>query len=109
MTAPTVEEIAAATGAAFSVSYADLVAPARGPARLALVRQSAMWLAAGLCPASYDAIGKELGGRDRTTIRHGIAAIERRLRRVRKGCATAADRGLAVRLDELRLAFREGQ
>ena len=53
----------------------------RGPRRdadLALARHIAMALCAALTDASYERIGAFLGGRDRTTVSHGIArALER--------------------------------
>lgn len=97
MTGPTVEEIGVATAAAFGVAYAELIGPAR-PGPLAQARQSAMWLAARLTRLNYREIGRALGGRDRTTVRHGCRTIE---------AAMLADADLAARLDDLRQSFGE--
>ena len=52
----------------------------------------AMYLARRLTPASLQAIGTAFGGRDHTTVLHGIRVTEAR---------RASDPGLAAEIDEL--------
>jgi chromosomal replication initiator protein len=63
----------------FKVTHAELVS-GRRTARLALPRQLAMYLCRRHTDVPLSRIGAELGGRDHSTIAHGLAAIERRLR-----------------------------
>ncbi|EKE78461.1 helix-turn-helix domain-containing protein [Oceanibaculum indicum] len=44
---------------------------------LARVRQEAYWLARKLTGRSYPYLGAAFGGRDHTTVRHGVLQIER--------------------------------
>jgi chromosomal replication initiator protein len=69
-----------AVATAFGVSVADLIGPRR-PQQLAQARQAAMWLLWRAEPRwSLVAIGHELGGRNYTTVMHGVAAADRRRR-----------------------------
>jgi len=72
--------IAAATARAFEVRLGDVLAPTRGVARQARARQAAMWLAARVGCRSLSEIGAALG-RDRSTVRHGVAAVDHAIRR----------------------------
>ncbi|CAA9529901.1 MAG: Chromosomal replication initiator protein DnaA [uncultured Thermomicrobiales bacterium] len=72
----------AAVVEAVAVYYKIGVAALRGRARsqeIVLPRQVAMFLARQETDASLVDIGRELGGRDHTTVMHGIAKIERDL------------------------------
>lgn len=74
--APTVRRILDVTAAHFAVSRADLVSQRRD-ARVIRPRQIAMWLAKGMTPKSLPEIGRHIGGRDHTTVLHGIGVIDR--------------------------------
>jgi len=64
----------------YQVSRAELVSPTR-TARVTLPRHIAMYLCRRHTDAPLGAIGKELGGRDHSTVVHALGAIEERLRR----------------------------
>jgi chromosomal replication initiator protein len=64
----------------FQVSRSELVSAAR-TARLTLPRHVAMYLCRRHTDAPLGAIGKELGGRDHSTVVHALGAIETRLQR----------------------------
>ena len=72
----------AAVVEAVALHYKIAVAALRGRARsqeIVLPRQVAMFVAREETDASLVDIGRELGGRDHTTVMHGIAKIERDL------------------------------
>jgi hypothetical protein len=78
---PTVHEIIKAVGEAFLVSVTDIRGVRRYP-RLVLPRQIAMALARRLTLQSLPEIGRNMGGRDHTTVYHasvkpGIVALIR--------------------------------
>lgn len=64
----------------YQVSRAELSSPTR-TARITLPRHVAMYLCRRHTDAPLGAIGKELGGRDHSTVVHALGAIEERLRR----------------------------
>ena len=64
----------------FQVTRAELLSPAR-TARVTLPRHVAMFLCRRHTDAPLGVIGKELGGRDHSTVVHALGAIEARLRR----------------------------
>ncbi len=64
----------------YQVSRAELLSPTR-TARVTLPRHVAMYLCRRHTDAPLGAIGKELGGRDHSTVVHALGAIEERLRR----------------------------
>ena len=64
----------------YQVTRAELVSPTR-TARVTLPRQVAMYLCRHHTDAPLGAIGKELGGRDHSTVVHALGTIEDRLRR----------------------------
>ena len=64
----------------YQVSRAELASPTR-TARVTLPRHIAMYLCRRHTDAPLGAIGKELGGRDHSTVVHALGAIEERLRR----------------------------
>jgi hypothetical protein len=67
---PTVHEIVKAVGKAFLVSVTD-IRSARRCARIVLPRQIAMALARRLTLRSLPEIGRNMGGRDHTTVLYG--------------------------------------
>ncbi len=71
----TVDEIIAVTSASFGVSTTDLLGPSRKQP-LARARQVAMYLCRELTDLSLPKIGREFGGRDHTTVLHGIDKVK---------------------------------
>ncbi|MCA0358715.1 MAG: hypothetical protein LCH78_18025 [Proteobacteria bacterium] len=71
-------EIANLIASTYGVSVANLVGPARHKA-ISHARQHAMWLMHQQPHLSMPQIGKFLGGRDHTTILHGIRRYEQRM------------------------------
>ena len=72
---PIIHEVADQHG----LFYADLIGPSR-ERHIAWPRQEAMWRIRQACPhISLPGIGRLLGGRDHTTILHGIRAHEKRM------------------------------
>jgi chromosomal replication initiator protein len=59
----------------YNIKMADLLSPRRARA-VARPRQVAMWLAKQLTTRSLPEIGRKFGGRDHTTIMHGVRKIE---------------------------------
>jgi len=71
----TIEEIQRKVAEHYNIRLADMI----GPKRLRTVarpRQVAMYLAKQLTPRSLPEIGRRFGGRDHTTIMHGVRKIE---------------------------------
>ena len=62
----------------FHLTRSELASPRR-TARIAVPRQLAMYLCRQHTDAPLNRIGKELGGRDHSTVVHALGAIERRL------------------------------
>jgi chromosomal replication initiator protein len=71
----TIEEIQKAVVEHYSIRMADMTSARRSRA-VARPRQMAMYLAKQLTPRSLPEIGKKFGGRDHTTVMHGIKKIE---------------------------------
>ncbi|WP_221181457.1 chromosomal replication initiator protein DnaA [Histidinibacterium lentulum] len=71
----TVEEIQRKVAEHYNIRLSDLVGPRRMRS-FARPRQVAMWLAKTLTSRSLPEIGKRFGGRDHTTIMHGVRKIE---------------------------------
>lgn len=71
----TLSDILRAVSEATGFDRNDLRSHRRG-ARLALARHMAMWLARRLTTHSLPTIGHGIGGRDHSTISHGIARIK---------------------------------
>jgi chromosomal replication initiator protein len=59
----------------YNVRLSDLIGPKR-VRTIARPRQIAMYLAKQLTPRSLPEIGRRFGGRDHTTIMHGVRRIE---------------------------------
>ncbi|MDH3470772.1 MAG: chromosomal replication initiator protein DnaA [Acidimicrobiia bacterium] len=70
----TPQDIINATSASFGVSTDDLCGPSRKQP-LARARQIAMYLCRELTDLSLPKIGKEFGGRDHTTVMHGLDKV----------------------------------
>jgi len=69
-------QILPATAAAFGVSIADLEGPSRRQP-LARARQVAMYICRELTDLSLPKIGQLFGGRDHTTVLHGVNTVKR--------------------------------
>lgn len=74
----TVYLIAQVTAEHFGVSMADMLSHRRNR-EYVTARQIAMYLAKQLTTRSLPFIGRRLGGRDHTTVLHGIRKISRRM------------------------------
>jgi chromosomal replication initiator protein len=92
---PTLDNVIRAVCNEFQIKRANLVSESRAR-RLARARQVAMYLATELAARSSTQIGRRLGGRDHTTVLHGVAKI-------RDLIETDAD--LAATVDRIRGAF----
>ena len=88
----TIEEIQRKVAEHFNIRLADMIGPKR-TRTIARPRQVAMYLAKSLTTRSLPEIGRRFGGRDHTTIMHGIRKIEE---------LKAADSQLSDDLDLLR-------
>ncbi len=75
---PTIRAIRDATCAHYDIRVGDLLS-ARRTRTITRPRQVVMWLAKQLTPRSLPEIGRHLGGRDHTTVLHGIRVIEARI------------------------------
>jgi chromosomal replication initiator protein len=71
----TIEEIQRKVAEHYNIRLSDLVGPKRHR-NIARPRQVAMFLAKQLTPRSLPEIGRRFGGRDHTTIMHGVRKIE---------------------------------
>jgi chromosomal replication initiator protein len=71
----TIEEIQRKVAEHYNVRLSDLIGPKR-MRTIARPRQVAMYLAKQLTPRSLPEIGRRFGGRDHTTIMHGVRKIE---------------------------------
>ena len=71
----TVEEIQRKVADHYNVRLSDMIGPKRARA-IARPRQMAMYLSKQLTSRSLPEIGRRFGGRDHTTIMHGVRVIE---------------------------------
>ena len=71
----TIEEIQRKVAEHYNVRLSDMIGPKR-VRTIARPRQIAMYLAKQLTPRSLPEIGRRFGGRDHTTIMHGVRRIE---------------------------------
>jgi len=71
----TVEEIQRKVAEHFNIRLSDMIGPKR-VRTIARPRQIAMYLSKQLTPRSLPEIGRRFGGRDHTTIMHGVRKIE---------------------------------
>ena len=71
----TIEEIQRKVAEHYNIRLSDMIGPKR-IRTIARPRQIAMYLAKQLTPRSLPEIGRRFGGRDHTTIMHGVRKIE---------------------------------
>ena len=71
----TIEEIQRKVAEHFNIRLSDMIGPKR-LRTIARPRQIAMYLSKQLTPRSLPEIGRRFGGRDHTTIMHGVRKIE---------------------------------
>ncbi len=71
----TIEEIQRKVAEHYNIRLSDMIGPKR-MRTIARPRQVAMYLAKQLTPRSLPEIGRRFGGRDHTTIMHGVRKIE---------------------------------
>ncbi|MFC2969383.1 chromosomal replication initiator protein DnaA [Acidimangrovimonas pyrenivorans] len=71
----TIEEIQRKVAEHYNIRLSDMIGPKRAR-NFARPRQIAMYLAKKLTPRSLPEIGRRFGGRDHTTIMHGVRKIE---------------------------------
>ena len=71
----TIDEIMKKVCEHYNLRMSDMVS-ARRTRSIARPRQMAMYLAKKLTPRSYPEIGRKFGGRDHTTVLHGVRKIE---------------------------------
>ena len=71
----TVEEIQRRVSEHYNIRLSDLIGPKR-VRTIARPRQVAMYLAKQLTSRSLPEIGRRFGGRDHTTVMHGVRRIE---------------------------------
>jgi chromosomal replication initiator protein len=71
----TIEEIQRKVSEHYNIRFSDLIGPRR-MRNLARPRQIAMYLAKKLNSRSLPEIGRRFGGRDHTTVMHGVRKIE---------------------------------
>ena len=71
-----IDEIIRCTAEHFNLRQSDLVGPKRSQ-QYARPRHIAMFLAKNLTAKSYPSIGRHFGGRDHTTVIHGVRRIEK--------------------------------
>ncbi len=71
----TIEEIQRRVAEHYNIRLSDMIGPKR-LRTIARPRQVAMYLAKQLTPRSLPEIGRRFGGRDHTTIMHGVRKIE---------------------------------
>jgi len=71
----TIEEIQRKVAEHYNIRLSDMIGPKR-LRNIARPRQVAMYLAKQLTPRSLPEIGRRFGGRDHTTIMHGVRKIE---------------------------------
>lgn len=88
---PTVRRVINATARCHGLAAEDIVGPSRSR-RVAHARAVAMYLARTLTSGSLEAIGKAFGGRDHTTVLHGVRVTRER---------RAGDPAVAADIDRL--------
>lgn len=75
---PTMKQIISVVCRKHGVSPLELISRRRHR-KLVLARHEAMWMARNQTSLSYPQIGERLGGRDHTTILHGVRMHQKRL------------------------------
>ena len=64
---------------AYNITHEEMIGGKRSR-NIVWPRQIAMYLARTLTEESYPTIGKKFGGRDHTTIMHGVETVERKMK-----------------------------
>ncbi len=82
----------------FGLTINDLTGPRR-TRRIAVPRQIAMYLMRDLGQLSFPQIGEFLGGRDHTTVMHGVTKVEKQL---------LADPTIQEKLEHIRTRLKQG-
>lgn len=90
-----VEDVLSATASEFGISKLDIISQRRS-ANVVLPRQVAMYLAKVVTGRSLPEIGRRIGGRDHTTVLHGIRKIEARV---------TLDTNLATRVERIKASL----
>lgn len=75
---PPLHKIIAEVAKKYALTYVDLISRRR-TRKLVWPRQEAMWRCLKETTASYPEIGRAIGGRDHTTVIHGVRAHEARM------------------------------
>ena len=75
-TGPKLDAILRAVSIATDIPVNEIISPRRSQ-RLCRARFIYYWLARSLTPRSFPQIGKKCGGRDHTTVMHGLAQAKR--------------------------------
>lgn len=88
---PTVRRVIGATARCHGLTPQDIMGPSRSR-RVAQARAVAMYLARTLTSGSLEAIGRAFGGRDHTTVLHGVRMTQER---------RSSDPALAAEIDRL--------
>jgi len=97
--APKLMQILDAVSAVYMIGKMDIVS-VRRQAHLVGARQAFYWLSSHMTPRTYSEIGRFLGGREHSTVTHGIRQIDRcKIRHKAKLRAVCARMG--VRIEEL--------
>lgn len=76
---PSVKRIMQVVSRHYDISMIEMIS-SRRTKNLAFPRQVAMFLSRQMTPLSLPQIGRQIGGRDHTTVLHGCRQIERRLK-----------------------------
>lgn len=95
---PRLSWIVEATARYFDLTSEDIIGPSR-LASVSIPRQVAMYLAREVTTRSTTEVGMAIGGRDHTTVLHGVAAVKRRM---------AEDPELATKVGILRQIILNG-
>jgi hypothetical protein len=72
----TVRQLACIVGKRFDILLAEILSERRQPS-ITYARHASCWLAKRFTPLSLPQIGKQLGGRDHTTVLHAASRIQR--------------------------------
>jgi len=75
---PTIASIQTAVAQFYNIAPAEMTSPRRAR-QFSRPRQVAMYLARTMTSHSYPTIGVYFGGRDHSTVMHGVSAVKERL------------------------------
>ncbi len=91
------EAILRAVAQEFNITVSELTGPRR-TRRVSAPRQAAMYLLRELAQLSFPQIGELLGGRDHTTVMHGVTKVEKQM---------AADPTLREKMERVRARLKQ--